>query len=276
MGVLLGLLAAAFYGSADFCGGLATKRASTWSVTIVSQAAGFAVLLAVIWFFPSAATAQDYGWGFLGGLCGGLGIALLYYALSVGRMGIVSPITAVLAAIVPVAVGVVRGEHLRGLQVAGILAALAGIALVSMTEDRGGDGSADRGVGAAVASGLVLGGFLLFLAQSGPHAGLRPLVATRVGSIGLLAAIAVVRRESLFPGRGVLPLVVFAGLIDMSANVLYVLATFNGYLSVAAVLTSLYPASTVLLSVIFLKERFVGRQAVGIVLALAGVVGIAA
>src|SRR5271156_6861160 len=100
--IVLGLAAAGFYGAADFCGGLATKRTSIFSVTVISQAAGLVLLALLLLFIPShafrgAAGPTDYAWGFAAGLCGGLGLALLYHALSIGKMGVVSPITAVLA-----------------------------------------------------------------------------------------------------------------------------------------------------------------------------------
>ncbi|MDP9023831.1 MAG: EamA/RhaT family transporter, partial [Candidatus Eremiobacteraeota bacterium] len=93
MPVALGLFAALFYGAADFCGGLATKRTSMFAVAVVSQAVGFAIILILVPFFPATARATDFGWGMLAGVCGGLGLALLYHALSIGKMGVVSPIT---------------------------------------------------------------------------------------------------------------------------------------------------------------------------------------
>ncbi|MGZ3497602.1 MAG: EamA family transporter [Vulcanimicrobiaceae bacterium] len=274
--VILGLVAAAFYGAADFCGGLATKRTSMFSVTIVSQAVGFVLILVLLPFFPGHATAADYGWGAVAGLCGGLGLALLYHALSIGKMGVVSPITAVLAAAQPVVVGLVRGERLSLWQGVGIGVALVAVVLISLsTEEDGRIQFSTEGVREAIACGIVLGGFYTFLAMGGKHAGLYPLVAARVGSIGFLILLALVFRRGMIPRNGTLPIVVLAGAIDMTANALYVLATFAGYLSVAAVLTSLYPASTVFLARIVLKERLQLVQKIGVGCALAGVALIA-
>ena len=267
------MFAAAFYGSADFCGGLATKRTSIFAVTVVSQTVGLALVLFALPFFPGHPTAADLAWGLLAGICGGSGLALLYHALSVGKMGVVSPITAVLAAALPVFVGFVRGEHLSAYQAGGIAVALIAVVLISIsTEENGTRELATAGVKEAIASGIALGGFYTLLALGGTQAGLYPLVAARVGSIGFLLLTALLLRRTFRPSRAVLPLIVLAGALDMTANALYVLATFAGYLSIAAVLTSLYPASTVFLARIVLHERLQFVQKIGVLCALAGVV----
>lgn len=272
MAIALGLFAAAFYGAADFCGGLATRRSNMFAVAILSQAVGFAILLVIIPFFPGHASGLDYLWGLLAGVCGGLGLALLYHALSIGKMGVVSPITAVLAAALPVVVGMLGGEHLLLAQMLGIGAALAAVVLISISsEETGTREFATAGVREAILSGLVLGGFYLFLARAGPHAGLYPLIAARIGSIGFLSLLGLILGRSIRPERAAVRLIAIAGGLDMTANVLYVLATFAGYLSIAAVLTSLYPASTVFLARVVLKERLQPIQWAGVLLALIGV-----
>lgn len=275
-GVLLSLFAALFYGAADFCGGLATKRGSIFAVTLLSQASGLALLLVLLIFLPGHASAADLGWGALAGICGGLGIALLYHALSIGKMGVVSPITAVLAASVPLGLGIFRGDHLVVPQYIGIAIALIAIVLISVSFEEGGVREiSTAGVKEAIASGIIIGGFLLFISFSSHAAGLTSLAAARVASIGILALVAVVARASLQPPAGTLGLVLFTGAIDMTANALYVLATYNGYLSIAAVITSLYPASTVFLARLILNERLMMSQKFGVGLALAGVALIA-
>ena len=275
-GVLLSLFAALFYGAADFCGGLATKRGSIFAVTLLSQASGLALLLVLLIFLPGHASAADLGWGALAGICGGLGIALLYHALSIGKMGVVSPITAVLAASVPLGLGIFRGDHLTVSQYIGIAIALIAIVLISVSFEEGGVREiSTAGVKEAIASGIIIGGFLLFISFSSHAAGLTSLAAARVASIGILALVAVVARASLQPPAGTLGLVLFTGAIDMTANALYVLATYNGYLSIAAVITSLYPASTVFLARLILNERLMMSQKFGVGLALAGVALIA-
>jgi len=267
------LFAALFYGAADFCGGLATRRSAMLAVTLFSQAAGFVVFLIVRPLIPGHAVASDYVFGALGGACGGLGILLLYHALSIGKMGVVSPITAVIAAALPLGVGIARGEHLSGAQIVGLALALIAIVLISISEERRGTREiATAGVREALASGVAIGGFYLFLSYTHPAARLDNLIAARAASVGILLAIALVTRSQLRANRADWPLIAGAGLLDMTANALYVLATFNGYLSIAAVLTSLYPASTVLLARIVLSERLSGIQKAGVVFALAGVV----
>lgn len=276
--VLLGLSAAICYGAADFLGGLATKRSSMLSVAIAGQAAGFGLLLLVLPFFPGNPHSADLLWGAAAGVCGGLGIALLYRALAIGKMGVVSPITAVLAAALPVVTGFVRGEQLASWQVAGIVLALVAIVMVSFSGDAhdGSRGFSMLGVKEAVGSGVVLGGFYVFLANARHAAGLDELVAARFASTVFLLVVAVGTGASIRLRGNVLRVVLLSGALDMSANVLYLLATYAGYLSVAAVLTSLYPASTVFLARIVLKERLSRSQLAGVALALAGVALIAA
>ncbi len=275
-GVLLSLCAALFYGAADFCGGLATKRTPVLAVAVLSQGIGFVVLLAILPFFPAHPEFSDYLWGAASGVCGGLGLALLYHALSIGKMGVVSPITAVIAAAIPLCIGVLRGEHLTPLQVSGIVFALIAIVLISMSFEPGGTREiSTAGVKEAIASGLVLGGFLFFLSCARPASGLHVLVSARIASTLFLAIVAVASRTSFRPQKGTLGLILGGGAIDMMANAFYVLATFNGYLSIAAVLTSLYPAGTVFLARIVLKERLAAVQKFGVALALAGVALIA-
>lgn len=274
--VVLSLFAALFYGAADFCGGLASRRTGVFSVAVLSQGAGLIVLLAILPFFPGHATSSDYLWGTAAGLCGGVGLALLYHALSIGRMGVVSPITAVLAAALPLGVGILRGEHLTVLQLCGIAVALGAIVLISIsTEPDGAREISTAGVKEAIASGLVIGGFYLCISFAHPASGLHGLLAARIASTLFLALAALAMRSSLVPAGGTLGLILFGGTIDMTANALYVLATYNGYLSIAAVLTSLYPAGTVFLARAVLKERLALVQKFGVGLALAGVTMIA-
>lgn len=275
--VLLGLSAAAFYGAADFLGGLATRRAAMLAVTAVSQFVGLLCLLAVVPFFPGHLSERDIAWSLAGGACGGVGIALLYHALSIGRMGVVSPITAVVAAALPVAAGVARGDALRWFQSAGIAIALIAIVLISFSREESGEREiATAGVKEAILSGIAIGLFFLMLGASRPTAGFDVLIPARAGSIGLLLLLAAATRTRIVPGGGTLPIVIASGAIDMAANVMFVLSARAGNLAIAAVLTSLYPASTVLLARAVLGERLQSSQKLGVALALLGVALIAA
>ena len=152
--VVLSLLSAALYGGADFLGGVAARRATIISVTAISQGAGFVLLAVAAPFFGGHPAAGDLGWGLLGGVFGGIGIAMLYHALSIGKMGVVSPITAVLAAVVPVGVGVVRGDPLHWFQFAGIGCALVAVVMISLSfEDNGVREIGTKGVKEAIISG---------------------------------------------------------------------------------------------------------------------------
>ena len=277
MAIALGLLAAIFYGSADFCGGIATRRSPMFAVTVISQAVGLLLILVALPFFPSHPTLWTLETGFIAGMCGGLGLLLLYHALSIGKMGVVSPITAVLAALTPVIVGAARGEHLGNFKLAGIGVALLAVILISLsTEPDGTFEFSTAGVKEAIASGVILGGFYTFLALGGQQSGLYPIVAARIGSISLLLVIALVMRRSIFVAApAALGVIALAGVLDMMANAFYVLAAYAGYLSIAAVLTSLYPASTVFLARIVLGERLAALQKIGVAFALAGVALIA-
>ena len=275
--VVLSLLSAALYGGADFLGGVAARRATIISVTVISQGAGLVLLAVAAPFFGGHPVAGDLGWGLLGGVFGGIGIAMLYHALSIGKMGVVSPITAVLAAVVPVGVGVVRGDPLHWFQFAGIGCALVAVVMISLSfEDNGVREIGTKGVKEAIISGVAIGGFFLVLGLSRSSAGVDTLLAARVGSVLFLLLLAAVTRTSLRPRAGTLPTLLAIGAVDMTANVLFVIAAQTGALAISAVLTSLYPASTVFLARAVLKERLQLSQKIGVGLALLGVGLIAA
>jgi drug/metabolite transporter (DMT)-like permease len=276
LAVVLSLLSAALYGGADFLGGVAARRATIISVTAISQGAGLALLAVAAPFFGGHPAAGDLAWGLLGGVFGGIGIAMLYHALSIGKMGVVSPITAVLAAVVPVGVGVVRGDPLHWFQFAGIGCALVAVVMISLSFENGVREIRTKGVKEAIISGIAIGGFFLVLGLSRSSAGVDTLLAARVGSVLFLLLLAAVTRTSLRPRAGTLPTLLAIGAVDMTANVLFVIAAQTGALAISAVLTSLYPASTVFLARAILKERLQLSQKIGVGLALVGVGLIAA
>jgi drug/metabolite transporter (DMT)-like permease len=278
---LLAIGSAFLYGAADFTGGLTTRRAGTIPVVLLSQFSGLALLVLLLPLLPpSSATQSDFLWGGIAGLAGGIGVALLYRALSIGVMAVVAPTTAVCAVTIPVVYSLLRGERPAPLAVVGIVLGITSIILVSQqrshadTGDRGrpAAGRLPVGVGTALVSGVAIGFFFLGLAQTDPSAGMWPLVASRSVSVTLFAAVAVVRHCSLrMPGR-VLTLVLLAGTIDMLANALYLIAAQQGPLSIVVTLSSLYPASTVLLARLVLHERLNLLQITGVGCALAAVV----
>jgi drug/metabolite transporter (DMT)-like permease len=275
MATLIALLAAGVYGAGDFLGGIASKRTAAAAVVVISQIAGLALYVAVLPFVPSVFRASDLPWGILAGIGGAVGIGALYAALAIGRMGIVSPITAVVGASVPVAVGLALGERPSLLELAGVALAFVAVALVSANADTLRPSIHEPGLGLALISGLGIGISLTALSRGGHGVGLALLGPTRVVSVLLLLAWAFARRESLRPATGSLPTILGAGALDMGANVLYVLATQRGMLAIVAVITSLYPASTVFLARIFLREKLTSLQWIGVACAAGGVVMIA-
>ena len=262
----IALLSAFAYGAADFLGGLATHRSTTMAVVIVSQAAGLALLTAVLLFLPgSLPAARDLAWGAIAGLAGGGGVALLYRALAIGPMSIVAPLTAVCAALIPVAAGVALGERLTPVRMAGIGLALAAIVLVGQ-EPRRGARTAVRwdGLRTALGSGVLIGLFLVALARAAPDSGLWPLIPARLASIAMFAAIALATGRSIRMPAPVVKIAAGGGALDMLANALYLAAVQRGPLSLMATLASLYPASTIVLARFFLGERLSASQLGGI------------
>jgi uncharacterized membrane protein len=287
MAVVLGLLAAITYGSADFLGGLATKRNPAIRVALVSQVVGFGAYLIALPFLPEGRfTAEAWLWGGLAGLTGGLGLAFLYRGLAHGRMSVVAPLTAVIAAVMPLGFGLLTGERPSALQLVGIALALPAIALVSSVPHSSANPSAagttvrsraaSLGVLDALVSGIGIGLFFITLARPGEDTGVYPLVAARIASVSMFLVLVMVTRTSFRPARGTLGIVAASGVIDVTANLLYLLGTREGLVSVVAVLTSLYPGATVALARVVVKERLSVTQLVGLGLALAGVASIAA
>lgn len=287
MAVVLGLLAAISYGSADFLGGLATKRNPVVRAALISQALGFAVYLVALPLLPEGRLTGDaWLWGGLAGLTGGVGLAFLYRGLAHGRMSVVAPMTAVIAAVMPVAFGLVTGERPSTLQLAGIGLAIPAIALVSSVPHASArvtaagttvrSRAAALGVFDAVISGIAIGLFLITLARPGEDTGAYPLLAARIVSILMFLVLVIGTRTSLRPARGTSAVMAASGILDVTANLLYLFGTRKGLVSVVAVLTSLYPGATVVLARVVVKERLSMHQLVGLALALTGVALMAA
>jgi drug/metabolite transporter (DMT)-like permease len=279
MAYLLALASALMYGAADFTGGLATRRAATIPVVISSQFSGMVLLALLLPILPGSSPSRtDLLWGVAAGLTGGGGVALLYRGLAIGRMAVVAPTTAVCAVVIPVVAAMLLGERPGGLAVLGIALGIGSIVLVSQQTEatsgpaRSGASGLRPGVGIALVSGILIGFFLLSLAQTAPSAGMWPILAARITSVTLFAAAALVRGIPLAPARPALWLALAGGTVDMLANAAYLLAAREGQLSLVVTLSSLYPASTVLLARVLLGERLNGRQLGGVGCALAAIV----
>jgi uncharacterized membrane protein len=274
----LALASAALYGAADFLGGLASRRASTIAIVLVSQAAGLVPLTLLLFVLPGAPSGQDFVWGAIAGLAGSVGVALLYRALAIGTMSIVAPTTAVCAVMLPVLMEALRGERLPPMTQGGIGLAVVAIVLVGQQEspESAGAGSTRRvippGIGLAFMSGVAIGLFFLALARTSAAAGLWPLFASRGLSMMIFGAIAAAGSQRSRLDSKVLKIAVTCGVVDMLANALYLLASRGGPLSVVVTLASLYPASTVVLARVVAGERLSRRQGIGVMCALAAVV----
>lgn len=269
LAIALALGASLSWGLGDFLGGLKSRTMHVLTVLAISQTVGFGAVL--IWLALSGDGVPGWtstAYAAAAGVGGCLGLGALYRGMAVGAMGIVAPVSAVSAAI-PFTVGVASGERPGVLQVAGILLALAGVALASReSADRGGTRAA--GVGLALVAALGFGFYFVFMdraaEESVPYA-----VATARGVSSLLAvAVAIAVGAALRPAAAALPVLVAVGLCDVGANVLFGLASTRGLLSVVAVLSSLYPIVTVGLAALLLHERIAPTQRLGVAGALAG------
>jgi drug/metabolite transporter (DMT)-like permease len=274
----IAILASIFYGAADFLGGLASTRAPTYSVVIVSQAAGVLLLAIALPLLPAATIVPaDLLWGAAAGCAGGIGVALLYRGLASGPMSVVAPVTAVCAVVVPVVVGLSLGERPSGVTLAGIGLAVVAVALAGQSVHADEPAHADpqrrwRALRLAVSSGVMIGLFLVALGRTPASAGLWPLVAARVVSISLFSAIAIGAGDPIVLTGQPAMVAIIGGTLDMVANFCYLAAVRHGPLSVIATLASLYPATTVLLARLFLRERLTRTRIVGIAAALAAIV----
>jgi drug/metabolite transporter (DMT)-like permease len=272
--VVLALGSAVAYGTADFLGGLASRRAPVFGVVALAQVAGLAGLLALLPWLGGPAGLADLAWGAAAGLAGAAGLLLFFRTLARGVMSVVAPITGVTGAAVPVLVGLLGGERIGLWAAVGIAVALVAVVLVSA------EGGL-RALGAirpailvpALGAGIGLGLAFVLLDRTAEESGLTPLVAARLASAGLVVVLALAGRQSLRVGRASLPLVLLSGVGDMTANALFLLAVHQGgQLAITGILASLYPVITVALAQVVLRERLVGTQVAGLVAAAAAVV----
>jgi drug/metabolite transporter (DMT)-like permease len=274
--VLLGLASAVVYGAGDFFGGMASKRIPPVRVVALAGIVGFVLLSALSLLLGGRLSEGAVFWGLLSGVAGSFAILTLYAALAIGPMSILSPLTAVISAIVPLTWGVVLGERLPVIGYVALGIALVAVVLVGFVPEKGAVRPRLRGVVYAVVSGVLIGVLLIMLDRAPDDSGLLPLVFSRVSYLVILWGIVLVlwlasRARPTAPGastRSVLWLILAAGAADAIANALLLVGFRVGELSVMAVLTALYPAGTIALAAVVLKERIAPVQWVGLVLAL--------
>ena len=290
MVIAFALAAAALFGSADFLGGVASRRAKAASVLVISAPAGVLVIFGAAMLSGAPFQTAGLGWALAAGAAGGAGLIIFYGALAAGPMSVVAPVSALVSTVVPVGAALAIGERASAAVYAGAALCLVAIVLVSLEGMPGGSGGpgapvrpaataprhhvAARGLGYGAASGLAFGIFFLFIRNAGTSGVLWPVCMARVaGSLIILGAAAWLGTRPAGPGAGrwVLPEAVAAGVLDASANVCYVLAARAGLFGMAVVITSLYPGITVLLARVVLGERMRAVQRIGLALAAAGV-----
>jgi drug/metabolite transporter (DMT)-like permease len=271
--VVLGLLAAIAYGLGDFAGGFASRKHSAVTVLLWAYPIGAVLMALLLPVFGGTPDGRTFLFGALGGCAGMMGVLLMYSLMAIAPMNIISPVTAVLAAIVPVIVGVALGERPSALAWAGMAVGIAAVMLVSRTtEDHPHGRIAPKIIALACVAGIGFGLYFVFLARAGNDSGLWPLVISRTVAAILILPVAASSHAFVRVERNWLYWAIGAGVCDATANLCFLLASRHGLLSVAAVLTSLYPAVTVILAVTVLHEHVSRAQRAGLALAVTSIV----
>jgi drug/metabolite transporter (DMT)-like permease len=270
--ILLGLISALAWGAGDFGGGTLARRAPLLGVVLGTQLVGL-VLALVIGLgrgerFPQGA---DLGWAIAAGVAGVIGISSLYRGLAVGRMGVVAPTTGVLAAVIPVVVGFVTEGIPDRMVVVGIVVALIAVVLVTRAPGHV-DDDRPSGIVWALLGGTMIGLFNVCVGQFSGDGALLPLVVVRLVQSLLLVAAIVLLRQPWRMSTDLLPKLVIVGVLDMVGNAAFILAAQTGQLAIAAVLSSLYPVTTVILAIAILRERVTRSHLVGIALTALAIV----
>ncbi len=270
LAALFALSAAAAWGSGDFTGGLAARRVGAFHAVLVSYTVGmFALAFLALAQGETLPAPPDVLWGAVAGLAGLLGLGFLLRSFSEGRMGIVAPVSAVLAASIPVAVAALTEGVPGPLRLAGFGVALAGLWLLSRPQARGGR---PEGLTLALLAGLGFGTFFVALDQVGASSVFWPLVVGRLAALAVMLCLALATRRVVLPRRAPLGLLVLVGVLDAAGNLLFLLATQTGRLDVAAVLASLYPAVTALLAWLIVGEDMSRLQVIGAAAAIVAIV----
>jgi drug/metabolite transporter (DMT)-like permease len=268
-----GLAAVLAWGASDFLGGYATRRANAFLFTTVVNLGGLLLVGSLATAshvtFPSTHNAA---WALAGGISGGASLAIFYRALSSGRMGLTAPVAAVLSAAIPAIFSIFTEGPPGIIPIIGFIVAAVGLWLITRAED----GSTPEGIGLAVLAGIGFAGFYLCVRQAGDASALSIASLTRTGGLIVTGLIVLLLRQFRDITAAGVGWAVLAGCIDTLGTMLFVRASQSGRLDEAVVISSLYPAVTVLLARIVLKEHFTRWRFVGLLAALAAVPMIAA
>jgi drug/metabolite transporter (DMT)-like permease len=263
--VVLGLAAAVAWGGGDFGGGLASRRVPVFGVVLVSQITGFVLCLALAVLLRQAfPTGPDIAICIVGGILGAFGISMLYRGLAIGRMGIVAPITGVLAAVIPVVAGFITQGVPPPIVIVGIVFAVLAVILVSRVADESGGRA---GLVEALAGGVAIGLFGVTIAQLSAGDVFADLSVIRLVQGALVAGAVLLLRSPWRPGRDWLLPLALIGVLDTAGNGFYLAAVQTGQLAIASVLSSMYPVVTVILAAVVLRERVTREHTIGIGLA---------
>ncbi|HEY5270977.1 MAG TPA: EamA family transporter [Anaerolineales bacterium] len=272
--ILFGLTSALSWGAADFCGGLASRKAKAYQAVLLGEAAGLVLLLVAALFFGEPPLSWS-AWLMctIAGAMGVLGLLLFFQSLTKGQMTIAAPVSALTATILPVIVGSLLEKFPGGLTFAGFTLALVAIWFISQPD--GGPKSlrvrlADLAL--PLIAGATFGVYLVLIEQGSQDHLLWPMIASRTAGTLTMLLYALIGRKQFLPQGKAWPFIILNGLLDITGNGLYILAGQAGRMDVAAVLASLYPASTVVLAGLFLHERLSRLQLAGILAALAAIV----
>lgn len=257
-------------GSADFSGGLAARRATALGVAAIAAPVSLAAELLYLPLLGASWSGEALAWGAASGLAGAAASLLVYRTLAIGPMSVLSPITALASAVLLVLAGLATGEVLEIGAVAGILVGLGAVVLISTSSDGAGARPTSTGLLLACGAGMAIAVQLVCLERSPADSGLAPVVAARaVTAAAVLLAVVAVRRQ--VAARPPVAIAVLAGVLDSIANLTFLLATRQGHLVLVAVVTALYPAATVLLARVLLRERLRQVQLAGLAGAAAAV-----
>lgn len=278
MAALLAVASALTFGAADFAGGMAARRGRVLGVTTLAQAGSIPVLVVAMSVVSGTPSWEAAAAGAVAGIAGAGGLVLYLRALAIGPMGVAAPLAGVTGAVLPVATGLAGGDRPGALAYLGIAVGLGAVALAAGDDLRAlrRTGSVvGRGTVLALISGVGFGVFFVAMDASPTESGLWPLLAARVVSLALLVAALRIRRSALPSDRSAVGLAIASGVLDMTANALFLAATRTGLLSLTALLSSLYPVVVAALAAVVLRERLDRVQLAGIALALGAVAMIA-
>jgi len=268
----IGSLSSVLWGSADFLGGVAARRAPAPAVAILSGLGGLLAVLLALPLFTGSPSGADLLWGAAAGVCGAASVSLMYRALALGPMSLAAPVFSLIGLSVPVVFGLVQGERPAMLSWIGVGLAMLAIPLLSKTGEGHGHFSREhtrRTLAISIAAGLVVGWFLVCLARVGGGAGLWPLVVARGAGMAVLGAFLLSRGRSLVPDPAARLPSFASGVVDSTANIAFLIAVHKGPLVLVSALVSLAPATTVLLARFTLGERWTVHQTTGLAMALA-------